>query len=46
MQLTRSLATILLVILISLTSGYARDFNTELINASLYGNVADVKNVA
>ena len=43
MQLTRSLATILLVILIPLTAGYARDLNTELIGAANYGNAADVK---
>ncbi len=43
MQPTRSLATILLVILIPLTAGYAGDLNQELIRASFYGNAADVK---
>jgi hypothetical protein len=43
MQLTRSLATILLVLLIPLTAGYAGDLNQELTRASFYGNAADVK---
>ena len=43
MQLTQSLATILLVILIPLTAGYAGDLNQELISASVGGNTAAVK---
>lgn len=43
MQPTRSLATILFVILIPLTAGFAGNLNTELIYASLYGNAAEVK---